>query len=418
MGPLQILTGFLILTAALKSQAYEAHEWGTFTSLVGSNGVTQNGMYHEDEPLPGFVHGFGELRREYPNPNPLRPRCRGKGCFDGELMSQNVITQKMETPVIYFYSDHELDVSVNVRFPEGVVTDTFPGPVATSPRSGDITKIANGNTTFSVKVLGGKTDQLPYVPTGNIYGHARAVDSNVVISGAEREKFIFYRGIGRFQPRLGISANGGSVILRSTPEFAPQAAFLVHVDERGHGQLLRLSDFANHSTQIISRDTIDRLKDHGSQSNGILTGESAKSALVAQLAASGLRQDEALAMVNTWQNGYLKVAGLRLLYILPVNEVDRVLPLRMSPAPMKMVRSFVGRIEILTDTEEQRILKSVLDETDRFRIETLGRFAEPILRRVSEVYNQRENRNPAILNLLSELIRKASSVDTLTATVQ
>src|SRR5262245_27648507 len=107
-----ILSSLLFIGSSKGFAAFDAHEWGTFTSLVGSNGITQNGMYHEDEPLPDFVHSFGELRLEAalpptPSPQPTPPRCprRSKLCFDQAFLSQNIVTQKMETPVIYFYTD-------------------------------------------------------------------------------------------------------------------------------------------------------------------------------------------------------------------------------------------------------------------------------------------------------------------------
>src|SRR6185503_11102109 len=34
--------------------------------------------------------------------------------------------QRMETPVIYFYSDKELTVDVTVDFPQGIVTEWYP----------------------------------------------------------------------------------------------------------------------------------------------------------------------------------------------------------------------------------------------------------------------------------------------------
>lgn len=51
------------LAFLLSTQAYAkltVDEWGTFTSLVGSNGKAQNGMYHEDVVLPEFAHNFGD----------------------------------------------------------------------------------------------------------------------------------------------------------------------------------------------------------------------------------------------------------------------------------------------------------------------------------------------------------------------
>ena len=32
------------------------HEWGTFLAMQGSDGVTLDGMYHEEHALPAFVH--------------------------------------------------------------------------------------------------------------------------------------------------------------------------------------------------------------------------------------------------------------------------------------------------------------------------------------------------------------------------
>lgn len=33
------------------------HEWGTFTSLQGSDGRVMDGLHHTEELLPAFVHG-------------------------------------------------------------------------------------------------------------------------------------------------------------------------------------------------------------------------------------------------------------------------------------------------------------------------------------------------------------------------
>jgi hypothetical protein len=391
--------------------AFEAHEWGTFTSLVGSNGISQNGMYHEDEQLPAFVHGFGVTQRDIPPPfNPPRRPCHNKGCFGDDFFNQNVITQKMETPVIYFYSDQLRSVDVNVRFPEGVVTETFPAPVSTSPTSGSIRDAANGNTTFHVDVLPTKNDPVPFVAGDNIYAHARAVDSNIVRSGREQEKFIFYRGIGRFQPRLGIgSYHGGlGIDLRDT-NMHPSAIFLVHVNEQGDGQLTRVVPY--YSQAELSSDAVQRLSTHTlSPQPGILRGADMQGAMITALQQSGLNLDEATAMIKTWENGYLKVPGLRFLYVLPRAEVDEVLPLTITPAPDKVVRVFVGRIEVLLDTEEQKILDRVLAEKEAFDPKSLGRFAEPMLRRVLEVFvAQGHAPDFGTVHLLNELIRKAAA---------
>lgn len=391
---------------------FEAHEWGTFTSLVGSNGITQHGMYHEDEELPAFVHGFGvtqeDLRAPIPAPvPPPRKPCRQKFCFGDEFFANNLITQKMETPVIYFYSDVKRDVTVNVKFPEGVVTDTYPAPIRTSPTVGDIREAANGDTTFQVEVLPETQGMVPLVETGNIYGHARNVASNLVRTGKEQEKFIFYRGIGRFQPRISITSEAGNLQLnaaRAADE--PQALFLVHVSESGGSQLLNLGALKAGRPLTVAAETIRGLREGKS---GVGVGSQQSLHLIAGLVQAGLKADEARAMVDTWEHGYLKVPGLRLLYILPKAEVDEILPLTMAPAPEKIVRAFVGRIEVMLDTEEDQLLDRILREKDQFNLHTLGRFAEPMLRRVEEVYRLRQPfQNQEVLARFRRLIEQAA----------
>lgn len=423
-----------IVGAALQSEAgVQVHEWGTFTSLVGSDGKTQNGMYHEDERLPSFVHGFGETQAALPEPtpNPGRPlppppRCHGKGCFPPDFYRANVVTQKMETPVLYFYSDEVSDkrMKVNVRFPEGVITETFPAPTDTSPTRPDV--IANGDTTFTVDVLSSfdserKESLIPSVERGNIYEHARAVGSNLVRAGNEHEKFIFYRGLGRFQPRMKITSLEGAVTFLASKEGLPQAAYLVHVNAAGHANFVKLN-LASDAATTVSSAVIEALKNHnGGTTLGVRDGAGFFDEMKNSLVLAGLKDSEARAMLNTWNHGYLKTPGLRVLYVLPSSEVERNLPMTISPAPETLNRVFVGRIEVLLDTEERAILSDVRNYRDKFQVQSLGRFAEPILRRVREYYSTVVTNpdgfrtpDPALLAVLDTLVDRASKIDELT----
>ena len=61
-----ITTGFLAAIAAIailtpsgaKDDGSDlvVHEWGTFLTMNGSDGITLDGMYHEEHALPPFVH--------------------------------------------------------------------------------------------------------------------------------------------------------------------------------------------------------------------------------------------------------------------------------------------------------------------------------------------------------------------------
>lgn len=381
----------------------EVHEWGTFTSLVGSNGITQNGMYHEDEPLPDFVYGFGEIvtpivQRPTPRPSPLPPPtdrqrpCRSKACFADEFLNQNVITQKMETPVLYFYSDQPVDVDVNVKFPDGLITETYPGPVLSSPSRADLKTASGGEATFKIRVLNDTIGKLPTVAADNIYGHARDVASNVVTNrvrnGTENEKFIFYRGLGRYSPQFQIESNQGNLSVTGYLSKLPKHAYLVDVSADGHARLMKLVHYCGGLYEVPSAQ-INLLRDHSrnpvDESAGIFQDGNATSEIVTGLVASGLNQDEAEAMIKTWEHGYLKVPGLRLLSILPRAEVDMILPLTISPTPEHVERVFVSRIEVLLDTDETALLNRVSRETRNLNVATLGRFAESMLRRVRDV---------------------------------
>ena len=75
----------------------------------------------------------------------------------------------------------------------------------------------------------------------------------------------------------------------------------------------------------------------------------------AALMADGLFDDEAEAMLNTWELGISRAAGQRLFFIVPRAWTDAVLPLEVSQEA-DIVRTMVGRIE-LTTPEHHRLLR-------------------------------------------------------------
>lgn len=409
------LTTLLILTTQTAMAKLEVHEWGTFTSLVGSNGLTQNGMYHEDEKLPDFVHGFGETV-SMPAPEQPRRDCprNSKSCLGMETITANFISQKMETPVLYFYTDRTQDVEVNVKFPTGAVTETYPGPVATYPTPTDAPVLKNGNTTFRVQVSTEKSANIPVVDPTNIYSHARNVNSNIVRAGSETEKFIFYRGLGSYQPRLQIISVAGSLGLMAPKGFYPVATFLVHVNDAGHAQLLDVGPVGQVKYRYVDAITIGQLKTHGGFNYPeIVSGKPMRKALHDALHLAGLFHDEANAMIDTWEHGYFKVPGLRVLYVLSREEVEEVLPITVSPKPEILQRAFVGRVEVLLANDEQQILGDVYRLRENFDVASLGRFAEPKLRRVYEIFKQNlDHRIPdeRMDKVFQGLIQKAASL--------
>ena len=110
------------------------HEWGTFTSLQGSDGRVMDGLHHTEELLPAFVHG----------------RLASSGGLHKSMEAlPEAVTQKLETPVIYFYGDVPR-ATVDVEFPGGVISEWYPGATAMAPAVGSLTRIAEGRMTWDV----------------------------------------------------------------------------------------------------------------------------------------------------------------------------------------------------------------------------------------------------------------------------
>ena len=84
-------------------------------------------------------------------------------------------------------------------------------------------------------------------------------------------------------------------------------------------------------------------------------------------------------MVNTWKRSYFRAAGTRVLYVLPREWTDRLLPLHLNPRPRELVRTLVGRVELQTGQEVESVL-SKIGQNRGLESLNLGRFAESKLR--------------------------------------
>src|SRR3954462_5932936 len=91
-----LLNGALLIAASRSTGGYVAHEWGTFTSVQGGDGALLSWRPLESSRLPGFVYDW------------KKPGLGRQSMAAITFTKQSMITlQRMETPVIYFYSDRE-----------------------------------------------------------------------------------------------------------------------------------------------------------------------------------------------------------------------------------------------------------------------------------------------------------------------
>src|SRR5436190_9037375 len=109
------MVSVLCLTIGVSAfaQGLVVHEWGTFTSVQGSDGVQLDWRSLLQSDLPKFVYDRSKRGIEL------------QQGFYGEKLSLNA-RQRMETPVIYFYTEEETTVDVSVKFPQGLITEWYP----------------------------------------------------------------------------------------------------------------------------------------------------------------------------------------------------------------------------------------------------------------------------------------------------
>lgn len=358
--------------------AFVVHEWGTFTSVSGSDGVMVDWrpLVGVDD-LPKFVYREGT----------------GRGVLTGRGAKDALPTRvRMETPVIYFYSDREREVSVKVGFPKGRITEWYPAAVSAKPAI-DWGKF---------KIAPASTGPLPREAAESHYYPARETDASLVRvwnrSAAQEEyqfeKFLFYRGVGTFDLPIRATLDGRKVSVRSVGPNRPSSAFLF---ENSGGNVGYRLIGAPGLEKTVERPTLGG------------TVDDVVSELERCLIETGLFEKEARAMVKTWRDSWFE-EGLRVFYLVPRQATDEILPLTIDPKPDQVVRVLVGRAEIITPEQENRMTDLVrrmgsASESTRSAAQTelkkLGRFAEPTLRRILPA-----TKDPALKARIQELILK------------
>jgi hypothetical protein len=215
----------------------------------------------------------------------------------------------------------------------------------------------------------------------------------------EVEKFLFYRGLGEFDLPLSIVSAGTAddvrLTLRNRGPEPLTAVFAVRV-RGGSVRYARLPDLGGLSEAAVN--TATALSAWMPLEDGV---RQVKHALTTALAKEGLFAREALAMTNTWESSYFRNDGLRVLYALPRRLVDDAIPIRIKPAPDRLERVMVGRVEVLTPAQEGELLRQVANlksadrkvrEAAQASLDRLGRLKEPTLRRLLALSTGREQR--------------------------
>jgi len=345
-----------VLVIGLKALAadtpgFTLHEWGTFTSVSGSDGVLLPGLQGEEEALPGFVHQHDGM--------PPRPK--------GYARPLHNVTIKMETPVIYFYTDRPFNAHVHVGFNGGSISQWFPArsggetpppftiPAIGLPVGGDIDFATpyHGSIEWNVRVVPPSVDDSAAVfkPYETLtWTCPRQADSALVrTADGAAEKFLFYRGVGNFAlpVKFTLPDDGTLQIENDSDAAIPAVLIFSHPRFDTAGFTLLGPTGARESRTVELANLM------------ISTNwqKSVYQALRAELIKAGLYPKEADAMLQTWWSSYFERPGLRAFWIVPASFTSSVLPLAVEPAPEQQTRVLVGRSELLTPSFERELVK-------------------------------------------------------------
>jgi hypothetical protein len=364
--------------------------------MNGSDGVSLDGMYHEEHALPGFVHSrrTDELR----------------------LRTSNM---KGETPVVYFYSGTPVRVRVEVGFPSGIWTHWYPQAEFVGPsfvQTASLLRPRNGRIGWTVDVQPASNVRPPLPPTAPdaLWNYTRDVDAAYVSAtdstrsgNPQWERFIFYRGLGAAALPLTVRAPGGGRLACS----GDMTGGLRHL------YLLRVEGGRGVSRYRPSLGCGEAFDSSLPSMDGAMPLERFAAAvaddLAARLVESGLYPKEARAMVNTWRTSYFTTDGVRVLFVLPQSWTNRFIPMTIRPQPDELVRVMVGRIELLTPERERAAEAAIADLAspdpavraaafDTLRAQ--GRYVEPIVRRALQSSSSEQVRTLSRRLLLTDFV--------------
>jgi len=360
------------------------HEWGTFTCLQDENGKAIGGINVDDEPVPSFVFQEGggqEVAAQYSHDLGnfgLPPYLAGKGWASGDP----AVTMRLETPVIYIYPPKGQSPSsvppldVHVDFHGGMLTQFYPYADAV-PFNGqaNISEQLMSSLDWNGVKIGSK--EKPVETDDKVWTTPREVSAPVLqvmmhwrggnaqpdpVGVPQAEHFLFYRGVGHLDSPLRMQDGDGEVGVwpqKSSGSLEYTGGWWlaeIHADgscafrephltepqgQNGLRPVPMVTFSEKFAVSDFSADNLTKLK----------------SSMHDALVKDGLYDDEATAMLKTWELSYFKSPGLRFFYIVPRAWVDKILPLKITGAPIDITRVMVGRIELITDAQKSALVR-------------------------------------------------------------
>ena len=336
-----------------------AHEWGTFTSVaLDTGGPVRWAPWTGPADLPSFVHQRG---------------AQYKFQLSGLV--------RMETPVIYFYSQQKATLTVKVAFPKGLVTEWYPNAQKVSGPSHlqgsqnsqplPVTPEGGGITWDNIEVLPGSSLAFPKDKQESHYFAARATDAAPLHCGNRARRSccsIAAWGISHLLCGFVIRATESlGTHLQCTGKGAIPLAIAFPKINSGKIEGYRVS------TRFDGRDV-----DQASRQSMEISRCCNRNCGAGTSGCRTLYEKEAAAMIDTWRDlpGSRKVCGV--FYIMPRAEVDKELPLTITPnRASEITRVFVGRVRGYSHRGQSSKFGMRISGRISTTLKQFGRFLEP-----------------------------------------
>jgi hypothetical protein len=331
------------------------HEWGTFTSLQDEAGRTLSHINTDDEPVPPFVHGLGRgFKGLLLSPTEMPPPLA-----QGAPVGHPQITMRLETPVTYFHLPQGMKraaLDVAVEFNGGWLTEFYPAGVTLAdgkpfafPKYPQLTEKTVGRLEWKNVIVGGEAKGPK--TTEHVWLAPRDVRAANVTVGKHGERFLFYRGVAKLDAPLRVIQHPERDRVEIGGEFGggggrdgklPPRLWYVDIRPDGSCAFDTVSSTAEYPDRVVALTRMTFADaDYAPDATALRT------AMHERLISEGLFDDEARAMLATWELSYFKSPGTRLFFMVPPAWTERVLPLTLSQ-PADVTRVMVGRIELIT----------------------------------------------------------------------
>ncbi|MHC5038313.1 MAG: hypothetical protein ACYTHM_13440 [Planctomycetota bacterium] len=352
-----------------KSTGLIVHEWGVFT-VYNDLEYANAGRKAEWASLPGFFY------RQFP-----KQRLRW-------------LPAAWDKPIIYFHTQRNMALKVEVGFPKGAPVVWWPAAVSPadnrtdrdrqpvrrrSPfrkltwevRLGDQFPLhGKRGTEEAFRKVGvfpmpedcwlTKTRAVKEAALVSTFGTALGSGPPWELSRLETERFIYYDGLVPAPDFLRCLAAGNQkAVLKNAADFPLQDLFLV--DRGAKDGTIGFASVQEIPPGKEIEVPLEKVPADAWPRRGV-------EALSTALQRTGLFLSEIDALIAVWQRGFFYAEGLTAIYRLPRRVYDEMLPLTVTPKPSQVIRVGLARHPHLEGeparTERVRAFIAALDHDD------------------------------------------------------